>query len=157
MNYSTEIILGHFCRRNRHHCLPRSRPQHIPQHTATCGRSASWKDPGHTYHFPLPCRHCIFCHRDIDPLVVLSHPRSFLHIRAQCSQGTSARNKWTIRNRSAPILHGNSSAVHRRADLARLADFMAERLGGFRDRPWIENMCAGMAGRKRHCYVYSPA
>jgi hypothetical protein len=125
MNYSSGIVLGNFFRRNRYHCVARSRPQRTPQRDTTCSRFTFWKDSGHAYHFPFPCRYRLCYHRGIDPLVVFSHPWPFLHIRAQCPQGAPACHDWTIRGCPAPILHGNYYAVHWRVDLVWITDFMA--------------------------------
>ena len=157
MNYSSGIVLGNFFRRNRYHCVARSRPQRTPQRDTACSRFIYWKDSGHAYHFPFHYRYLPCCRRGIDPLVVFSHPWSFLHIRAQCSQGTPACHDWTIRDHPAPSLHGNYYAVHWRADLVWITVFMAQRLRGFREYPRTESVCADMAGRKKHRWGRPPA
>ena len=152
MNYALGIVLGHFYCRSRYHYLAGNRPQHSPHNGSACGRSTSWNDSGRAYQFPFPLWCRTHCQRGIDPLVVLSHPRPFLHIPAQCSQGAPACKDWTIRDRPAPIVHGRFSAAHRGADLARIADFMAQNLRGFRDHTRIENVRASMAdGRHHNC------
>jgi hypothetical protein len=157
MSYSPGIVLGHFFSRNRHHYLPCGRPRHTPKHNTAYYRSTSWKDSGHTHHFPFPFRHRTCRLRGIDPLVVLSHPWSVFHVRAQCSPGTPACHDWTIHGHPPPVLHGDYRTVHWRPDLVWIADFVAPRLRDFGDHPRTENICTGMAGGKRRRYGKPPA